>query len=62
MNKQEVMNIVGGFVAMGMDYDECLQDNGTGYDAEASACADKFTNMCEDGMSTYEAFVKAFFG
>lgn len=64
MSKSELRDMVGGFLAQGMDYDECLQVNeDTGkYDAEASAAAQQFFNKCESGTDKYQAFVEVFFG
>ena len=62
MSKRELMNMVGGFLSSGMDWDTCLQvDEHNPYDDEASECADKFGALRENGMNPYEAFVRAFF-
>lgn len=62
MSKHEVIMLVGSMVAQGFEYDVCLQqDENNPYDAEASECAGKFFDMCEDGMDIYKAFVMAFF-
>lgn len=60
MSKNQVMVMVGEFIKQGLEYDVCLQAP-IPYDEEASACAQTFFTLCENGTRIHEAFVKAFF-